>query len=398
MAETFLVRFFDEQGDDCEWLALTVAAQPMHGSAADMADAVKACDAILLLPATQVLLLELELPIAHPRELKKALPFALEEYLAQDVEAYHWVWRKLADGKIAVAAVAHECLTGWLQRFDELGVKLRAVYAETLWLPMDGDTVSIALDRGRAIVRYANGGGGVDADGLQPLLDPLLTEPPPRLRVWRTPAGDELRWPENCQENYQIETETVASLLPVLRATANPALDLLTDPYRPCETDGIPWQAWLPAAALVLLAVLVQYGNALNRYGHSQRQLAAQESANRQLFNQAFPDIKRIVNINAQAQQGLAELRKLHGAGGGVFLPLLHAAGVALAQDSGLQPQTLDFANNALNLHLTGGSIAQLEQFKQRLEQNPELQMRIQSAETGSDGWSAHVEITRRPS
>ncbi len=396
MAEPIIARVFDLFDDVCEWSEFSENAAIQRGRLTELAQAATNTTVIALLPATEVLLIEVNLPITSHRQLKKALPYALEDYLANDVEDYHWVWSKQNGGNVAVAAIAHQKLASYLLRFNQAGIKLQGVYSETLFLPVHGNGVSILLDNNRAVVRFGQWhGGGIDRDFL-PLFTAKTLEKTAgntQVQLWHTQPCADLHWPEQ----LSVNCVAIPSALSLLRPTKKPELNLLAGIYSPDKPGGnISWKAWMPALSLVLLAVLIQYGAAVAAYRHSQTQLAGLESANRQLFGQTFPQIKRIVNIKAQAEQELLTQRKHRGTNGGVYLRLLYQSGQVLSQDDLLQLQALDFANGVLSLHLTGTGIAQIENFKQLMEKNPGVKVNIQSAETGNNGLSAHIDISEQ--
>lgn len=389
MAEPIIARVFDE---GYEWL--DSKAINRQGNLQELAEAVGNTPVTLLLPATDVLLIELNLPISSPRQLQKALPFALEDYLAYDLEMYHWVWSKQAGDKVAVAAIAHEKLVAYLQRFNEADIKLQSVYAETLFLPVFDNTVSILLDRNYAIVRFsAWHGGGIDQDFLPQLIENTLTDHN-RIHLRYTEPCADLIW----SKSLSINSEAIPSAMTVLRPDKKMELNLLTGIYRHDLPSNVSRKAWLPSATLILLAALIQYGSAFMAYRQSQTQLAELENTNRQLFKQTFPQIKRIVNIKTQAEQELQALRKQQGNSGNVYLRLLFQTGQVLSQDPSLQLQSLDYINGILSLHLTGTGVAQIEDFKQQMEQNQQIKVTIQSAETDNNGVSAHIDISEQSS
>jgi general secretion pathway protein L len=351
----------------------------------------------LLLPATDVILLELNLPVSSPRQLKQALPYAIEDYLASDVEDYHWVWSKQAGDKVAVVALEHSQMAAYCGQFSEAGIKLQGVYPETVWLPLEEDRVSVLLDNHRAIVRFsAWHGGGMDADFLNTFVEKTINEHdlPKQIQFWHTQAEANIAW----SPELNVNSETLASALSLLRPDKKNELNLLTDSYSPQEANQQNWKVWLPAAAMILLAVIIQYGDAIMAYRHSQSQLAELEAANQALFQQTFPNIKRIVNIKAQAEQELLALQKQGGGNSSLYLRLLYQSGENLAKDQALQVQALEFTNGILSLHLTGSSIAQIETFKQSMEKTPGIRVNIQSAETGDQGLSAHLDISEQSS
>ncbi len=389
MSEPIMARVVDE---GYEWLDSESVNR--QGNLQELAQAVGNHPVTMLLPATDVLLIELNLPISSPRQLQKALPFALEDYLAYDLEMYYWVWSKQAGDKVAVAAIAHEKLVAYLQQFNEAGIKLQSVYAETLFLPVLDDVISILLDRNHAIVRFsAWHGGGIDQDFLPRFIENTLPDHS-RIHLMYTEPCAELIWPKS----LSINSEVIPSAMAVLRPDKKMELNLLSGIYKPDQPSNVSWKAWIPAVALIMLAALIQYGSAFMAYRHSQTQLAELENTNRQLFKQTFPQIKRIVNIKTQAEQELLALRKQQGNGGSVYLRLLFQTGQVLSQDPSLQLQSLDYINGMLSLHLRGTGVAQVEGFKQQMEQNQQIKVTIQSAETDNLGVSAHIDISGQSS
>jgi general secretion pathway protein L len=385
MAEPIMARVIDEA---YEWLDSKAISR--QGNLQELAEVIDNHPVTLLLPATDVLLIELNLPISSQRQLQKALPFALEDYLAYDLEMYHWVWSKQPGDKVAVAAIAHEKLAAYLQGFNEADIKLQSVYAETLFLPVSDNAVSILLDRNHAIVRFsAWHGGGIDQDFLPRFIENTLMDHN-RIHLLYTEPCAELVWPKS----PGINSEAIPSAMTVLRPDKKMELNLLTGIYRPDQPSNVSWKAWIPAVALIMLAALIQYGSAFMAYRQSQTQLAELENTNRQLFKQTFPQIKRIVNIKTQAEQALQALRKQQGNGGSVYLGLLFQTGQVLSQDPSLQLQSLDYLNGILSLHLRGTGVAQIEGLKQQMEQNRDLKITLQSAETDNNGVFAHIDIS----
>jgi general secretion pathway protein L len=397
MAETIIARVFEQKDDfyKFEWSALSENATIAQGNVHELAQAASNATVILLLPATEVLLIELNLPIKSNRQLKKALPYALEDYLANDVELYHWVWSKQADDKVAVAAIEHARLTTWIQQISEAGIKLQGLYAEPLFLPIQENSISILLERRRASVRFSQWlGGGIDQDYLTLFVEKALHEKnlPKQIELWSTEPCVNLGW----SKDLTVNCATIPSALTLLQPGKKNELNLLTGVYSPQTPGTQDWKAWIPAASLMLIAVFIQYSIALTAFWDSQKQLADLETSNQQLFKKTFPQVKRIVNLKAQAEQELIALRKNQSHKGGVYLRLLYQSGEILSQDDALQIQAIDFANDVLNLHLAGTSVAQIENFKQLMEQNQNVKVKIQSTESSNTGLSAHLDISEQ--
>ena len=73
-------------------------------------------DVVLLIPTRDVLLLQTKLVTTNQRQLKQALPYAIEENLVGDPTEQHFVWQKQADSDdgLNVAVIERETLKSWM--------------------------------------------------------------------------------------------------------------------------------------------------------------------------------------------------------------------------------------------------------------------------------------------
>ncbi|MGZ8153021.1 MAG: type II secretion system protein GspL [Methylovulum sp.] len=407
MAEKLLARAVSDRTDYYEWSV--IGANPtgiQQGALQELAEAAKDAPVILLLPATEILHLTISLPVKSSSQLKKALPYAVEDLLANEVENYHLAWRKQPGDKVAVAAIELEKLHHYQQLCQDAAINLAGIYSEMLFVPCQPESCSIVIEQNRAIVRFGQWqGGGIDRDYLPLLVEQTLTESrlPAPIQIWSTQPCNDLLWPDT----FQIDCQPIASALLFFCANMPKKLELnlLSDSYRSNSHGKSRWQTWLPSAALVLMAVMAQYGQALNSSWQSKAQLTKLETANQQLFKQTFPQLKRIVNIKTQAEQELITLRKTAGnMSHNGFLHLLYKAGEALRsqQNDGdpnqlLQLQAINFTNGVLDLRLTATDMNQIDTLKQMLERDGALKANIQSAETSGNAIHAHIAISGTP-
>ncbi|MBD9355731.1 type II secretion system protein GspL [Methylomonas albis] len=397
MADKLLVRFGAGSADKLEWLSLAEPdSQPASGTMAELTAAAQGKSVLLLLPAASVLLLEIELAIKSTAQLKKALPFALEDLLAEDVENYHLVWLKQDQDKLAVAAVAHERLSAWLAPFREAGLALEAAYSEALCLPYSQGQCTLLIDDANVILRSAAYlGGGVDALFLPQLLEKARAEGADFSTLTICKAHDETSLPDNLPL-AELEI-SVCKPLRFMASTAEllPAeLNLLNGVYAVSNRQVGRWQQWLPAGMILCVALVLQSYALLHTYWQQQAELSELELKTQELFKQTFPDVKRIVNVKAQADQQLVQLRKQHDFVGSGFMRLIYRSGLLLKDTPAVRLKKFNYLNGNLQLHVVANDIGQLEQFKQQLQIT--VQVKIQSADSGAKGVEAQLEIREK--
>ncbi len=412
MAEQVLLRFSLEQPDRCEWLVLdhkgTPAAEIGRGSLADVAPLGRKRQLVLALPGDELLLTCARLPVRTSAGIARALPYALEEQLADDVEELHFArGPQDTEGRLPVAVISEQLLDDYLDALNAAGLVPHQILPAPLLLPWQEQVWALLLDGGRALLRYGpHQGLELEADALMPVLAQLLRGQPdeakPRLRIWcmeQAPAlVEELR-----AQGWETELmPALESALPLMATGLGKAagLDLLQGAYGRQDAGLGSMRSWLPAAALLLLAVLVQVGAMGYDYGSLQAEEQALQAEVEALFHETFPEVTRLVDARAQAMQHLSELRRLHGSGSDPFLALLHQGGQALQQEQTLELTGVSFKGGVLQLSLKGKDLSQFEGLKQRLEKDPQqpVEVKILSANSRADGVDGRIEIRGRAS
>jgi general secretion pathway protein L len=152
MAEYLFIRL-SESGEECESVALDaegrVILRPRRQSLTEAArDAVNR-KVIVLVPGTEVVTTQAELPKVAQSRLRQLLPFSLEETLADDIDRLHFAAGKRIDDKLVSAAVVdRELLDGWIDRIESAGIRAAAVYAETEGVADTPSTLNLIVDEG----------------------------------------------------------------------------------------------------------------------------------------------------------------------------------------------------------------------------------------------------------
>ena len=125
MAEFVVIRLGKSPDQQVEWIVAdddgTRRSPPAAGTLAEAAAAVRGRPVIVLVPAPAALTTTVDLPVRGGPRLLAALPYALEEQVATDVETMHFAaGDKRESGRRPVAAIARESLEAWLEELDEV--------------------------------------------------------------------------------------------------------------------------------------------------------------------------------------------------------------------------------------------------------------------------------------
>jgi general secretion pathway protein L len=357
-----------------DWLLIDSEGQiktPVQAGAPAPAVAGGARRIIVLVPAEAVTLLEARVPGGRQRVLR-AIPFALEEQLASDVDDLHFaVGKSLGEDHYPVAAVERSQMDDWAAQLLEYGISAHQWVPETLALPR-AEGWDVLPDGERVLVRSGDYTGfAVDLDNL-PVMVSLLAgddQLPEKARVHAAEAPELI--------GVDIELDTAHR--PALELLAagwwhGPVIDLLQGAYSRRAEWGRLLRPWKATAALLLAAVLLGVLSAgLDYYRLTQQQvrLSADIEA---LYKKTFPNARRIVNPRAQMEQQLKQLQRRAGGGDTSFL------GAA----QGISVQGASYRDGRLDLDLQADNLQVLDTFKQALVGSGRMNAEIQSASTDS--------------
>lgn len=322
---------------------------------------------VAVVPGETVLTRRVEVPARNRARLLAALPYALEDDLAEDVEALHFAlfrWRPGAPATVAVVSRAH--MDDWVGRLAGAGLAADALVPDYLLLPRHPQAAhTLARERRGLLVTRGPEltGATFEEDLLEAWWNELSRGDPPvaasdadlarrlvdlgagRVSEWR--LGQDLAdWLDKGPQ-------------------AQPAAQLLQGDYAPRrpETSRRPWQA---AAALALAALLVHSAVDAYEYVWLKRREARLEAEIAALARRALPPDSRLVNPRLQVQRRLAALGAAAGEGGGELGPYLAALARGLP-NTRARLEALEWRAGTLQVRVVVPDFASLERLRDQL-------------------------------
>lgn len=365
--------------DEAEWLRPDGEVQ--RGPLADLSSQSDGARQILVAPSEAVTLHRLALPSRKRSTWARAVPFALEDYLVEDIETLHFALGGAVDGGyLPVAVVDRILLSAWLETCDQAGLTPAAVVPDSLLLPWQNDEWSVLLEARRALVRTGRWEGfATERDNLALLLAQALAEAgetkPRCLRVWGAPAT------ELAETEVELSPEdTPIEPLALFASGYQPAtvLNLLQGGYSRQAHWGRWLRPWRAAAALVGMTLLVQIAGQVYDHWRLQREVTALRTEIERTFKDALPEATRIVNPKVQME---TRLRELAPSGGSGFLELLYQGAQPLAHFPNVTLRGLGYRDGQLDLALEGGDPAVLDRLRQQFERQPGLRMDMRTTQ-----------------
>ncbi len=383
MTETLVIRLRASDDAPASWLIVDAngaRSGSVHSGPIDDALALsQGRRTVVVLPAADVTLARPDLPpVRGANRIAQAVPFALEEHLASDLENLHFAigQRDASSSATPVAIIARSharALAGRVGRSGHPpGRRLRRVVAD----PVRAERAGAGARRGHA--------------ARQPARMPLLTRSTPSRCHWRSiwrsasrprPASTSR---STCRRaDYETHKDTIEglrartatlqvkllpdgtlSLLAAQVPVARP-INLLQGAYAAPTSFGSQLKQWrLPAAlaAATLVAFIGVQGFKLWQLHQAEKQLDAQITAT---FNQILPG-QPIVDPRAQIQGVLARA----GGGNGALLPAISLLAQAIAQSPATRVQAISFRAGVLELHLLAPNVEALDGIKQAMSRD----------------------------
>ncbi|ANB01643.1 type II secretion system protein GspL [Ectothiorhodospira sp. BSL-9] len=360
----------------------------------------------VLAPGARVLLTQARIPTRNPRALRRALPYALEDQLADDVEILHFApGTRRANGDLTVAVVSQADMQAWLDGLRGAGIQPAAMIPDTAVLPAEADAWVLWLEGEGGWLSMGEGRGTtLERDNAAFLLRRCLEETPEgerpqHLKVLRhgsgRPGDDALRTLQEDSHGMELTlSESPSSLLEHLAAhwPARPPLNLLCGPYSPRDSMDHLWRSWRIAASVLLAWVVIQFvGLGWNLQSLGAEQTALEERMI-EVYQQTFPG-GRIVDPRRQMETALRGLSSGPDGSGSDLQNLLTRAAPALAGEEGLSIQGLRYQAGRLDLDLHLRDLQGLDRLKQKLEQEAGWAVDIQSASARNDRVESRILI-----
>jgi general secretion pathway protein L len=353
---------------------------------------------VVLVPVEDILLLEAEVAARSPEQLLRAIPFALEDQLAEPVEALHFsaVPHPRGSGQLVVA-VRRARLREWLDDLTARGIRPDRMLVDALLLPRVDGALAALVEDDQVLVR--SGAARAFAASLDELpewlaLSDAARDADGRTRVrvsgGRAPALDAARFVLEREPGADDPLQVLAAGLTSQAAVP----DLLVGSFAPRHRGEPVRRLWRIAAALGVAAVLCGFAWLLiERQMHAQRASALRgEIAG--LYAQIYPG--SVAQANA-VDRVRADYKALGGNRGGAgALQMLAQVAPLLAA----APQTflkgIDFRGGVLELVLLTPGVATLDQLREAIATVPGLQAELAAATSSERGTEGRLRISRR--
>ncbi len=413
MADTLLIHFSPDNPDTASWSLVNntgeLTSMITHGSLSDAAAIAEKHKTVVLLDNTSVYIGTTQLPIKNRQKLLRAIPFALEEQIADDVDDLHFVAGKPQhDASIPVAAIKKATLDSIIDIMNQAGIEPVAIIPDTLCLTAsNGEQWAILLHGEQANLQLNTfNGSEFDRDTLPIIISSLLQqeslETPEKIILFTLDGEAEDDATRALIESLPDDIELIkvsynTHPLVIYCGQYNNAmpLNLLQDAYKPERKGNVEWKRWRLAASLAVIWITLGLGSAATEYYNlkdKNKQLGIQIE---KIYKNAFPRSKKIINARVQMEQKLKELKGGSSTSEGTsMVALLTNSASALSSEKGINLQTISYRNNKMDLELTGTNLQAIESLNKKINQPP-LESEIVSSSAEKDQVKGNIRVQK---
>jgi len=325
----------------------------------------------VVVPAQHVGYARTQVGVRNRDQLARAVPFALEEQLAEPVEHLHFVVTPRADGAQDAWWINRARLQQWLEDLAARGV-----------------TPTVLLSEAALLIEHPNTLSGVREDQRALLLrDDARTSVP--LAVG---AEFPIDAPSLASDAHPAPMLDELLLSAAANAPTRPDSNLLSDGFAARHATALMRSLWRVAAVLALLAIGLSAGWLFADTARLEKRRAV-------LFEQQQSLYRTIVPAAAAVPDPVGQLRGLDRSRGGTnsdFLALAADAASLLGASPQVKLQRLDWRSDVLELTLIGADVAALDAFREQCAQLPGIEAQLGAVGSIAGGSEGKIQLRRR--
>ncbi len=356
---------------------------------------------IVLLPLEQMLLTSVNTRARKQKHLQKAVPFALEDELADDVDNLHFaLGPRYGENDFPVAVIDKNSIDRIIDELSDAGIYPDLLTADLFGLPFREGTWTILVENERALVRTElYQGFTIDLHNIQQILSSSLRQ------AEITPAEINVYCCDDQQQGIKklelpISVNNLDDCPPGLFADGldeNECINLLQTSYKNKDKKHRQFGAWKIAAMLFAAWLALSFISVfldINRLNKQEEKLDKQIV---QITRQTFPDMQNVSADSARTKmearlKNFIDTTDANSKAG--FMELLALSGESMKQAGKVDINTMSFHDGKLNMDVRSTDVQVLDAVKQTLK-SKSYSADIQSANTQGDSVEARLIIAK---
>jgi len=411
MADQLLIYLHDNQTLDADWVFIQPNGEASSviesGTLSELAEKNKnaLADASYInciINAELVSYSEINIPAKNRQRALQAIPFALEDQLAEDIDQLHFAIGKASDNSYPVISIAHHSLKDLLEKCQPAGINIDAMYVDILSLPdntQSENNWTVLQSNSKASILTTDGDLiNADSDSLPVFFASLIQQ-----KVENLPDTVNYYHEDNSEAEELALAEEVSlkkicykqtPLMLFSSQLSNPSmLNILQGSYQVTRESNQWWRPWKTAAIIAAVALglhIISGGINLNQL-QQENKLIEKEITH--IYKKSFPRSKKIVNARVQMENKLKQLKKSSGKTDYSFSDILLDTAPLIKQTAGVEMQGISYHNRKLELQLTLDKLSTAEALKNKLNKLSRVKAELLSASSEAKQVNARIRL-----
>lgn len=389
----FLLLRIDPTATEASWQLVEngqLVGPAGQGKLSDARRAARGVPVVALVPAEEIFLDNVALPGKNRQKLRRAIPYAVEDQLIDDVEALHFALSSHPiHGRFLVAAVEDRMMDFWDKSMLNAGIRVETMIPDVTALAQSENSWTVLLEPDRAMVRTPGTLFATDIESLPIMLENLSAKQdagePPAVTVYDCSNDDKAILLQAEVSNVQFNVvDPPQGVFEVFARSYEPrtSVNLLQGEYNRQEGWRKQLRPWYPAAALVAVWLGWQLALSIGNYidlSRTSRQLTAQM---RMVHKRAFPAAKQPAPgyERSDMEARLKQLRRRQGSAAGGLQEMLVRTAPVLKQIPSISIDGIHYQDGDLNIVLTMQDTSQLESLKNSLQSKTGWKVKTQAS------------------
>jgi len=388
MNEFLIIHYKPGHQSNLQYWAMGAEQHPSitlgHGSLEELKVIARGKKVSVLIDAHYTTLESVKIPSKNRNKQLQAIPFAMEDHLAEDIEDTHFALGKTTNSSVPVIAIKRELLKETLDLFNQQNIHLESITADSVALPGNESQWCILLDEDSALIKTGPSQAHCcDRDNLSVILQALLSQADDAESNLATPDAITYYYKEddtdaeNLLQNFDIDIQKQTYKNHALEIFVQhlkdvQAFNLLQGEFTP-KRESVTWiKPWKSVAIAASIWMVLHLGyNSLIATQLEEKNTALTKQIEKE-FKRAIPDARKMTGMKTRVERRLKSLQS-GGAGSNEsgFLQILSKVSPALSKNDRTNIKAAVYRNNYIDMDLTAKSLDDIEKLKNKLAAIP---------------------------
>lgn len=421
MSETLLIHYNVEQPQRATWSLCNDAGELTGKITSGTLDALRDIasnhQVVVLLNSQCLHINQLQLPPTNKQKMLKAVPFAIEEFIAEDIENFHFViCKNKQNEQTCIVGIDKNTLKNIIHTFQQASISVEKIIPDSLCLAADKSQWVCLNYLDNNYLQTDNLYGLFLSQDILPYIinqkldDDALTTPEKILffneqentvvfERLQADLAERFSQDDSADKNATVEMITIVynqHPLVVFCGHYKQALplNLLQHDFKPKRPSSGLWQHWRIAASLAAIWLVLSLSLSAFQYGQLKEENKITQAKIEKIYKSAFPQSRKIINPRVQMAQKLKALKNSAGGNNnGLLFLLTESFGTVGSYKNNITLQSLTFRNNRMDIGLDSNNLQAIENLNKNLNNNINIKAEITSSSSEKDKVKGNIRV-----